>query len=102
MSIMDFVRLAFLAIEVPLLIVLIVYIVKIKNKHRKTTAVQTAHCRKEIEIKPRHTVVNAGNCTICGKPLKSGSLFLCKDCQGEVKRDAETKTENSNSGGDAN
>ena len=38
------------------------------------------------DVKPRHTVVTAGNCTVCGTPLKDGSLFLCKECQGKVGR----------------
>lgn len=38
----------------------------------------------EPKKEPLHTVVTAGNCTVCGTPLEDGSLFLCKDCQGRV------------------
>ena len=48
-----------------------------------------------------HTVVIAGNCTVCGRPLEDGNLFLCKECRKRSIEDAETKTTISDSGGDA-
>ena len=33
------------------------------------------------EIKKLPSVVVAGNCMVCGKPIDDNHLFLCKDCQ---------------------